>query len=157
MTQLNDHNLLIAVLVLAAILLVWTIWITAKLLKLDRIRKHFFNSKIEKDLEQVLVDQNRSITLINETLEDINERLTDLAIFNKNDFKKIGFVRFNHIDGSGGNLSFALALLNEHHNGVVLSSLHGREGIRLYAKQISKKKSEAKLTQEEIKAIEEAR
>ncbi|MBI4363338.1 MAG: DUF4446 family protein, partial [Candidatus Doudnabacteria bacterium] len=105
-------------------------WIVFRLLKLDKVRKEFYSASIKKDLEQVLVEQNRSITKINQTLDDHNSRLTDLAILNQSDIKKIGFVKFNHIDGSGGNLSFALSLLNDHDDGMIISSLHARDGVR---------------------------
>ena len=143
--------------IIMALLLLINAWVVFKLFKLDRVRKEFYSSSIEKNLEQVLVEQNRSITKINQTLDDLNSRLTDLSILNQADIKKIGFVKFNHIDGSGGNLSFALSLLNDHGDGMVISSLHGRDGVRVYAKQIKNKKSESKLTQEEIEAIEEAK
>jgi hypothetical protein len=141
---------------IAAALVLINIWVIFKLVKLDKVRKEFYSTSIEKDFEQVLVDQNRSLTKINQTLDELNSRLTDLSALNKNNIKKTGFVRFNHIDGSGGNLSFALAVLNEHDNGMVISSLHGREGVRVYAKKIESKKSESKLTQQEIDAINQA-
>lgn len=142
--------------IIAALLLI-NVWVILKLIKLDKVRKEFYSSSIKKDLEQVLVDQNRSITNINQTLDELNSRLTDLSILNKNNIKKVGFVKFNHFDGSGGNLSFALAILNEHDNGMIISSLHGREGVRVYAKQVKNKVSESKLTMEEIEAINSAK
>lgn len=156
MGQFLNNNLPLVWTALTGLLLVSTVWIIFKLLKLERVRKEFYSSNIKKDLEQVLVDQNRSITKINDTLDKHNSRITDLAILNQDNIKKIGFVKFNHIDGSGGNLSFALSLLDEHGDGMVITSLHGREGVRVYGKQIKNKKSETKLTQEEIQAIQEA-
>lgn len=152
----NDIQLLITISAVIGILIISTIWIIAKLIKLDRVRKEFFSSSTDKNLEQVLVEQNRSIVKINQMLDKHNAQITDLSILNKDNVKKIGFVRFNHIDGSGGNLSFTLALLNEHDDGMVISSHHGRTGARLYAKQIKKAASESKLTEEETQAVTNA-
>ncbi|MGB9680719.1 MAG: DUF4446 family protein, partial [Minisyncoccia bacterium] len=73
-----------------------------------------------------------------------------------NSIQKIGLIRFNPFADTGGNQSFALALLNNFNNGVVISSLHGREGTRIYAKPVIAGKSKYNLSTEEIKAIEKA-
>ncbi len=70
----------------------------------------------------------------------------------------IGVVRFNPFsgDGSGGNQSFAAALLDEKLSGVVLSAIHARDHIGVYAKPIDKGSSTFELTGEERSAIEKA-
>ena len=67
----------------------------------------------------------------------------------------MGFVRFSPF-GEAGNLSFALAVLDAHDNGVIVSSFHGREGTRVYSKDIKNGKTKAKLTEEEKQALEQA-
>jgi len=125
-------------------------------LKTDRIRREFFASGLKKDLEQILVDQNRGITQINKDLTALEESLSNLYTANVKNIQKIGFVKFNPFDNSGGNISFSLAMLDASDNGVVISSLHGREGTRMYAKSITNAKSETMLTEEEIDAIKKA-
>ena len=49
-------------------------------------------------------------------------------------FQRIGLVRFNPFEDTGGNQSFALALLDGRGDGFVVSSLHARTGTRVYAK-----------------------
>lgn len=136
------------------ILLAWQIW---RVNRLDKIRKEFFSPGIKKNLEEVLVDQNRKLNALTKDLNRFNENLTDLSILNKNDIQKIGFIRFNPFDDAGGNMSFALALLNHHDNGIVISSLHAREGTRIYAKAVKAGTSESKLTDEEQQAIKDAK
>lgn len=67
-----------------------------------------------------------------------------------------GLVRFNAFDDTGGNQSFALALLDADADGFVLSSLHSRQATRLYVKRISAGSSELPLSQEEAQAVEQA-
>lgn len=71
----------------------------------------------------------------------------------------VGTVRFNpfHGEGSGGNQSFALAILDEHHSGVVLSTLYARDRVGVYAKPVEAGRSTYELTAEESKALEEAK
>jgi hypothetical protein len=150
-------NLLYATSGLSVILLMAVIWLGFRLYKLDQIRKHFFSSPLKKDLEQVLIDQNRSISKIKKDVKTLSEDLTDLSVLNKKNIHKVGLVRFNPFDDAGGNISFALAFLDDHGDGAVISSLHGRGGTRVYSKSVKAGKSEFKLTDEEIQAINEAK
>ncbi|MBX4191240.1 MAG: DUF4446 family protein [Candidatus Doudnabacteria bacterium] len=132
-------------------------WLTIKLVRMERLRKEFYASGLKKDLEQILIEQNRALKKINDELEEHDQRLSELDKNNQNNFQKIGFVRFNPFDNSGGNVSFALALLNAYDDGFVISSLHGREGTRVYSKTVKKGKSESQLTDEEQQAIKTAK
>ena len=65
-----------------------------------------------------------------------------------------GVVRFQAFDTDGPALSFSVALLDGRRNGVVLTSLHARDRVRLYAKEISAGTSAHALSGEEAHAME---
>ena len=67
-----------------------------------------------------------------------------------------GLVRYNAFRNTGGDQSFAWALVDSYGNGVVLSSLHARENTRVYAKPLYDWKSSYSLTKEEEQAIAQA-
>jgi hypothetical protein len=69
---------------------------------------------------------------------------------------RVGIVRFNPFEETGGNQSFALALLDGRGDGVVVSSLHARAGTRVYAKTVTGGGSEAALSAEESEALKQA-
>jgi hypothetical protein len=70
---------------------------------------------------------------------------------------KVGVVRFNPFKDLGGDQSFSIALLDGENNGVVVSSLHTREGNRVYAKPVELGKAvKHPLTEEEQEAIKKA-
>ncbi len=71
-------------------------------------------------------------------------------------FSRVGLVRYNPFEETGGNQSFALALLDVEGNGWVLSSLHARTGTRVYAKAIARGRSDTALSDEESEAIRKA-
>jgi hypothetical protein len=71
-------------------------------------------------------------------------------------FQRHGLVRYNPFEDTGGNQSFALALLDANGDGFVVSSLHSRAVTRVYAKAIAKGKSEAALSEEEAEALKKA-
>ena len=67
--------------------------------------------------------------------------------------QRVGIVRFNPFEETGGNQSFALALTDANGDGLVISSLHARAGTRLYAKSVVAGKSDAALSAEEDEAL----
>jgi hypothetical protein len=154
---MNDLNLPQISLILSLTLLLAVIWQGIRLYKISGIRKEFFSNEMKKNLEDVLIDQNRSITQINKHLQIIDKNIDQILNDNRDSFQKIGFVRYNPFDDAGGNVSFALAILDDHDDGFVISSLHGREGTRVYAKVVKSALSESKLTDEEIEAIKRAK
>ena len=89
-------------------------------------------------------------------LADVTTRTATLERDGRHAFQRVGLVRYNPFEETGGNQSFALALLDADGNGWVLSSLHARSGTRIYAKTIASGKSEAALSTEEADAIRQA-
>lgn len=69
---------------------------------------------------------------------------------------RVGVVRYNPFEDTGGNQSFALAILDGRGDGLVVSSLHARAGTRLYAKTVTGGLSETALSEEEADALRQA-
>jgi len=65
----------------------------------------------------------------------------------------VALVRFNTFEDTGGNQSFALALLDPAGDGVVLNSLHARDHTRFYAKAVRAGAAEGALSDQEAEAI----
>ena len=71
--------------------------------------------------------------------------------------RNLAVVRYDAFEDTGGGLSWSLALLDDHGNGTVLTSIHGRTEARTYAKSISGWTCEQQLSPEEADAISRAR
>jgi len=69
----------------------------------------------------------------------------------------VGVVRFNPFHDTGGDYSFAVALLDASGAGVLLTGMYHRDQCRVYAKPVRAWTSEYELTDEERAAIEQAR
>jgi hypothetical protein len=65
----------------------------------------------------------------------------------------VGVVRYNTFEDTGGNQSFALALLDPAGDGVVLNSLHARNQTRLYARAVRAGATDGPLSAEESEAV----
>lgn len=70
--------------------------------------------------------------------------------------QKIGFKRFNPFERTGGDQSFAVALLDRGNSGVIVSSLYTRDGVRVYAKEVEAGDSRHPLSEEEREVIKQA-
>jgi hypothetical protein len=68
----------------------------------------------------------------------------------------VGLVRFDAFEDAGGAQSFALALIDDDGDGVVLTSLHSRQATRLYIKGIRRGVADSPLSAEEVRAMQNA-
>jgi hypothetical protein len=107
-----------------------------------------------ESLEAVLGSHLDRVRQVVRDVEGVSARATGLERAMQGSLSRIGLVRFNPFEGdTGGNQSFALALLDGRGDGFVVSSLHARAVTRLYAKAIAAGASEAALSDEESQAL----
>jgi hypothetical protein len=71
--------------------------------------------------------------------------------------KHLAVVRYDAFGDVGGHLSWSLALLDDHGDGAVLTSIHGRNEARAYAKSITGWRCEQQLSPEEEEAVAQAK
>ncbi|KAA1421948.1 DUF4446 family protein [Nocardioides humilatus] len=71
--------------------------------------------------------------------------------------RHLAVVRYDAFEEMGGRLSWSLALLDDGGDGVVLTSIRGRNEARTYAKSVSAWRSDQDLSPEETEAISHAR
>ena len=86
-------------------------------------------------------------------LDELSARSAVLEADGRKAIQRVGLVRYNPFEDTGGNQSFALALTDAGGDGFVVSSLHARTGTRIYAKVVSAGRSDAALSAEEAEAL----
>ena len=127
---------------LAVFLLLQLFFLITLLLLLSRQKKQgaelalFFGDKKARDLESILVEQLSEIKVLDQEMQELFEvsnRLRDLSL---KTIHRVAVERFNPFKEVGSNQSFCVALLDGKNTGVVFSSLHTREGTRVYAKPV---------------------
>jgi hypothetical protein len=67
--------------------------------------------------------------------------------------QRVGLVRYDAFEDMGGHLSFSAALLDGNGNGLVVTSINGRQDTRCYAKPVESWSSRHNLSEEEEEAI----
>ena len=107
----------------------------------------------ESSLEAVLGSHLAEIRKAVSDVETVSTRTGVLERDLQSVFGRLGLVRYNPFEDTGGNQSFALAMLDGRGDGFVVSSLHARAGTRVYAKAINAGSSEAALSDEESEAL----
>jgi len=70
--------------------------------------------------------------------------------------QRIAMIRFDAFEDMGGKLSYAIAMLDENGDGLVLTSIYGRNENRTYAKTIQRGTSAHVLSREENEAVNRA-
>lgn len=109
------------------------------LFRLRRFRKDLrvlFSGKTGVDLEEIVMRQKESLDALDEEIRKLYGIAEQLYRLGNESLHKAELLRFNPFKEVGGNQSFALALLNGKNTGFVISSIHTREGTRVYAKPI---------------------
>jgi hypothetical protein len=107
-------------------------------------------------LEAVLDAHLDKVAAVSLELDEVIARLAVLEGAQRKAFQRVGLVRYNPFEETGGNQSFALALLDAAGDGWVLSSLHARSGTRVYAKAIKAGRADTGLSEEETAALGQA-
>lgn len=118
---------------------------------------HFMRGENGKSLESTIRtylghvdDLRKHDELISAHALKLDKRLSQAV-------RNVSTVRFKAFDQNASNQSFAIALTNELGNGVILSSLHHRDHVSVFAKPVSKYESTHDLTEEEQSVLEEAK
>lgn len=135
-----------------------TVFILAyrRLLATTRLYRSLYGDAQGRDLEAIFSSIERRLAHGEAGLADLRRSREDILADLGRCFQGIGMVRFNAFEGVGSDLSFSFALLNGHRDGVVLSSLFGRDESRIYAKPIKDAQSTYQLTAEEREAVRQA-
>jgi hypothetical protein len=119
--------------------------------------KKFFLGKKAKDLEDTIVALEGDISELKKAKENIEKEITVINTKLRKSIRGLDTIRFNPFPDQGSNQSFAIGMLNEEGDGLVMSSLYSRERMSIFAKPIKAGKSTYELTAEEKEALEKAR
>lgn len=150
------QNIYILAGVLLVILAVAIVAVARFLFDLRKKVLLLFGGKATEKEGEFLREAARRLARAEAKLEEFGPRIDLLEKISKISVQKVGFLRFNPFQDTGGDQSFILALLDRENNGVLLSSLYAREGMRVYAKNVTGGRSKHLLSEEEKGVLNEA-
>lgn len=143
--------IILIALIIFQFILIFTI--ISKYNKLNSRLSKFTQGKDAENLEQVIIKRFSEIRQVVKNEKKQNKDLE--AINNKflSTFCKIGLVKYDAFKEMSGKLSFSLALLTENHDGIIITSIHSREGCFTYCKEVTNEESFYILSEEERIAL----
>lgn len=127
--------------------------------RLSAIRRSLLMLQGRKDgqtMLDVLANYTSKIDGFERVLRKQNKRQEELFAMLGRSARNLGVVRYDAFDDMGGRMSFSAAFLDDHGNGLVITSINARAESRAYAKAIRGGTSDHNLSTEEQAAIAEA-
>jgi hypothetical protein len=151
--KLEGIFLLVFLVFIGIAILIGTFWV----INTEKRLKRFFLGKKAKDLEETIISMQNDIADLKKAREDLRGEMAFMDARIKKGIRKLQTIRFNPFRDQGGNQSFAIGMLNEEGDGIVLSSLYSRERMSIFAKPIKNNRSEFELSTEEKEVLEKAK
>jgi hypothetical protein len=134
------------------LILLGAVWIIIT----EKRLKRFFLGKKAKDLEDTITILESEIAKLNKAKDSTEKEITVINTKLKKSIRGLETIRFNPFPDQGSNQSFAVGMLNEEGDGLVISSLYSRDRMSIFAKPVKKGKSEYELSDEERRALDKA-
>ncbi len=139
---------------LLAVTIVWLIVLSFFLFQSVNHYKKLLGKTKDADLRKILEEVLSSETKNQKDIKNIFNQIDILKREGLNHIQKLGLVRYNPFNDTGGDHSFSLSVLDGVGNGFVLTGLHTRDRTRFYIKSIKEGKANKELSREEIRAVE---
>lgn len=109
----------------------------------------FFTQGKEANIDEVLTDTLNELHKTQAELAALQEKHAKLYEQVQGCLQSVRMVRYDAFDAMGGELSYSLLLEDAKKNGVILTSIYGREESRNFAKNVQDGQSSYVLTDEE--------
>ncbi len=160
MPDLTNDQLTLAVIILAGVALIAFLMGLFLALRLHKLRREYAmlrgNKGEERDIFSAVGRSLRRLEASDRRLDELLQSIQQQSEIGRYSLQRFGIVRYNAFEEMGGNLSFSLAILDDHGDGLVLTSINGRADSRSYAKPIKGLTSSHTLSDEEREAIASA-
>jgi len=151
---LTTQNIIYLTLALVVLIIILLGWVTRLEVKIHRLMR----GKRGHSLEDSFVTMQTDLKDIEKFRKDMEKYLKNVEARLSRSIRGVGNVNFNAFTGlESGGKSFASAFLNEHGDGIILSSLHARDHVSIFSKEVKGYKTEVELSDEEKAALTKAK
>jgi Protein of unknown function (DUF4446) len=158
--ELTTDQLTLALAIVAGVAALCLLMVLLFAMRLRKLRREYALLRSEdgdeRDIFAAVGRSMRKLDATDKRMDDLTKALQDHDAIGRFSIQKFGMVRYNAFEEMGGNLSFSLALLDDHGDGVILTSISGRTEARIYAKPVKGLTSSHNLSDEEREAIASA-
>ena len=156
MPDLTNDQMTLALAIVAGVALIALFASIAFGLRVRKIRKQYALIRGEGEPRDLIATVNSALKQvggIDRRVDGLVVALEEQAAVGRFAIQRFGLVRYDAFEEMGGQLSFSAALLDDHGDGLVITSINGRTETRTYAKTITGLASSHNLSDEEREAI----
>ena len=146
--------------VMIVVLVGLVVWQATTNLRMNRMLRHYRMLSTGVDgqpLDQLLQQVLERSESASASLERLERELGALGESAKGHIQRVGVVRYNAFNDTGGDQSFAIAMLDSEGTGALFNGIFHRTECRVYAKPIRDWASTYSLSEEEEAAITRAK
>jgi hypothetical protein len=156
-TGIDPAYYLFAIVLLLVVLIIIMITVLCKQKKLKKRIEAFLEGKDGKSLEEELLSYMEKVQIADKENKKLQVEIEVLKKIQRMTYQKMGMVKYDAFREMSGELSYALALLDQEENGFIINSVYANEGSYSYVKQIVKGECQINLSEEEEKALNQAK
>ena len=153
---IDPFYLFVVVFIMLAVLIVLYVLLNERYRKLQRSYATFMKGKNGKNLEKSFFARFEELEEVAELAQENREEIKKIYKKMEGHYQKAGIVKYDAFHEMGGELSFALAMLDENDNGWIFNAMHSREGCYTYIKEVVNGESYIELSSEEKECLEKA-
>jgi hypothetical protein len=156
-TLKQGDNLTFLLLIFAALIALMCMGFMALALRVRRLNRRITalaRGMDGQNLEDTLHTYFDKVEQANRRMELLEQAVGVLQAQIPSCLQRTGMVRYDAFESVGGEQSFSVALLDGKGDGVVLSGVHSRNDVRIYAKQIQQGNASHGLSDEEKRALQ---
>lgn len=114
-------------------------------------------SSEDVNLEELLLTLNDQIESSNKQLRSVDQRSIEAKDTTMGAISNMAVVHYNAFEGQTSELSFSLCLLDNFHNGIMLTNLYSNDGSNIYLKEITNGQTKVDLSKQEDEALKRAK
>ena len=126
---------------------------SSRISKLMKKYEAFMEGKDATNLADAIEENFQQMEKLESSYQDAEVKMDKALSGITSTFHKLGIVKYDAFKEMGGNLSFALCLLDDNNNGFILNTMHGRESSYTYIKEIENGTAYSTLGEEEKQAF----
>jgi hypothetical protein len=145
----SDYIIYLAFFCIILLLILWNGILSVQLSKLKSRYKRFMRGSTNKSIEQLIQEYMESIDNTVGKVDVLSEDLIHLKDQVDRCIQKCHMIRYNAFSDTGSDLSYSIALLDSYNNGIIISSIYGRNESVTYAKPVDNGQCKYPLSLEE--------
>ena len=153
---MKDYIYLGIIAVMFVVFLILHIKQNNRITKLMNRYEKFMKGKNAENLSAAIEENFQQMEKLESSYQDAEVKMDKALSGITSTFHKLGIVKYDAFKEMGGNLSFALCLLDDNNNGFILNTMHGRESSYTYIKEIENGTAYSTLGEEEKQALQKA-